>query len=123
MAFLSVHPSDLETTHQANLLRLLARRLEVAKAHHDQSLVSALEYEYQQLTAPDPSMSISARLQQLWLNFAETLSNWTKVHIEQTVNAKGKPSWYAYNPQSGQTIHTESQAEMHQWIKRTYWNR
>jgi len=97
--------------------------LEVARAHQNQSLIVALESEYAQLTAPAQPIAMRNRLQQLWMSFAETLSEWNKVHIERTVDAKGKPSWYAYNPQAGQTIFTESESEMRQWITKSYWGR
>ncbi|MGB3293135.1 MAG: hypothetical protein WBB01_09120 [Phormidesmis sp.] len=115
--------TDLNSTHQTNLLTLLTRRLEVAKAHHNQQLVAALEREYAQLTERHDPRIAGSWLQRLWLSFAETLSDWTRVHIEQTVDAEGKPSWYAYNPQAGQAISTHSKAEMQQWIKTTYWDR
>lgn len=127
MTFSAVHPAHLNSTHKANLLTLLTRRLEIAKAHHDQPLVAALEREYEQLTALAQPSAVETRmetwLQRLWMSFAETLSDWNKVHIEQTVDANGKPSWYAYNPQAGQSIVTESEADMHRWMMQSYWGK
>lgn len=115
--------TNLTSTHQTHLLTLLAHRLEVARAHQNQQLVAALEKEYAQLTDRDEPSTAGHSLQGLWLNFAATLSDWTKVHIEQTVDAQGKPSWYAYNPQAGQAISTDSEGKMQQWIKTSYWGR
>lgn len=115
--------NQLKSIHQANLLALLTRRLEVAKASQNQQLVIALEREYEQLTSLTTAQSVENWLQSLWMGFAETLSEWTKVHIQQTVNAKGKTSWYAYNPQAGQMLHTDSADEMRRWIKQTYWQK
>ena len=42
MTFSTAHPAHLNSTHKANLLSLLTRRLEVAKARQDQPLVAAL---------------------------------------------------------------------------------
>jgi len=123
MTFSTASQSNLSSVHTAHLLKQLSHRLDVAKAHQNQSLVAALESEYAQLTAPAHSTTISDRLQQLWLSFAGTLSEWTKVHIEQTVDAKGTPCWYAYNPQAGQSIFTKSESEMRQWITQNYWGR
>ncbi|MEL6354732.1 MAG: hypothetical protein AAFR58_23720 [Cyanobacteria bacterium J06627_28] len=123
MTFSTANQSSLSSIHKANLLTQLSRRLEVAKAHHNQSLIADLEYEYAQLTATTQSVSFGSRLQQLWMGFAETLNEWNKVQIEQTVDAKGKPCWYAYNPQAGQAIFTESENEMRQWITNSYWGR
>ncbi|MEO0885429.1 MAG: hypothetical protein AAFY54_05785 [Cyanobacteria bacterium J06648_10] len=123
MTFSTANQSDLNSVHQANLLSQLSRRLEVARAHHNPLLVAALECEYAQLTSTAEPVTLGDRLQQLWLSFSGTLSDWTKVHIEQTVDAKGKPCWYAYNPQAGQAIFTESESEMRQWINTGYWGR
>ncbi len=123
MTFSTANQSNLSSVHTANLLAQLSHRLEVAKAHQNQSLVAALESEYAQLMAPTTSTTVGDRLQRLWLSFASTLSEWTKVHIEQTVDAKGKPCWYAYNPQAGQSVVTGSEDEMRQWITRSYWGR
>lgn len=123
MTFSTANQSNLSSIHTANLLTQLSRRLEVAKAHQNLSLIAALEYEQAQLTVPTQSVAVSNRLHQLWMSFAGTLSEWTKVHIEQTVDAKGQPCWYAYNPQAGQSIFTESESEMRQWITKSYWGR
>lgn len=119
----STAKDELRSTHQANILTLLNRRLEVANARHDQQLVAALEREYEQLTAQSQLKSMDDWLQSLWMSFAETLSEWTKVHIEKKVDAKGQHSWYAYNPQIGQILHTDSEDEMRRWVKQTYWGR
>lgn len=128
MTYSTVNPANLSnsanlsSTHQSNLLTLLTHRLEVAKAHHDDQLVHALELEYEQITAlSHPAPSINDRLQQAWMGFAETLSEWNKIHISQTVDVQGNSSWYAYNPQAGQALRTHSQDELRQWIKQTYW--
>lgn len=123
MKLSTINHSDLNATHQENILSLLSHRLEVARAHHNPTLVAALENEYEQLKVIAQPVTVSSRLQQLWMSFAETLNYWGKVHIEQTVDADGKPSWYAYNPQKGQIITTRSETEMHRWIKANYWGR
>ena len=123
MTFSTATHSDISSIHRANLLTQLAHRLEVARAHQNLSLIAALEYEQAQLTVPTQSLGFGDRIQQLWMSFSTTLSEWTKVHIEQTVDAKGKPCWYAYNPQVGQAIVTESESEMRQWIRSNYWER
>jgi hypothetical protein len=104
-------------------LTLLTRRLEVAQASQNQQLVAALEREYEQLTTVTQPSSVGHWLEALWMNFAETLSEWTKVHIEHTVDTQGRHSWYAYNPQAGQILQTNSEDEMRRWIKQTYWGR
>ncbi len=115
--------TDLNSTHRANLLALLTRRLEIANARQDQRLIADLEREYAQLTTIAQPVSMSDRIHQLWTNFANTLSEWNKVQIDQTVDANGIASWYAYNPQSGQMIFTESKADMYQWVRHNYWGK
>jgi len=122
MTYLTANPDHLMSAHRANLLALLTDRLEVAQARHDQELVAALENEYAQLTAiAQPAITLGDRFQRLWMSVAQTLSAWNTVHIQQTVDAKGQPSWYAYNPQAGQAINTRSQDELRQWMKQSYW--
>lgn len=121
MAFSTASRTNLGTVHQNNLLTSLSRRLESAQARQNQQLVQVLQREYDQLTAAEPAERLGDRLEPLWMQFSETLSEWNKVHIEQTVDSEGKSGWYAYNPQSGQAIFTPSQEEMHQWVKANYW--
>lgn len=130
MTYTTATSANLSSTHQANLLTLLTRRLEVAKARHDEPLVHALEREYAQITtlaspaakrSSVPSSVLRNQLARVWMRFSETLSDWTKVHIQQTVDANGQPSWHAYNPQAGLAFTTTSQDELRQWLKRTYW--
>ena len=124
MTYSTANPAQLNSTHRASLLTLLTHRLEAAKDRHDQQLVAALENEYAQLTAiAQPTAPVSNRFQQLWMSFAETLTEWNKVHIQQTVDANGQPSWYAYNPQAGHALNTRSKDELRQWMKQTYWDK
>lgn len=122
MTYLKAAQTDsLRATHQSHLLALLSHRLEVARQRHDQQLVATLEQEYEQLTSFVQPTSLRNWLQQQWVNFATTLSDWSKVHIEQLVDETGQPYWYAYNPQAQIGISTMSRSEMQQWINRTYW--
>ncbi len=123
MTFSTAGQATLTQTHQANLLTSLARRLEAARAHHDQQLVAALQNEQEQLSASAQSASAGSRLEQKWMGFAETLSDWTKVQIEQTTDNQGNPAWYAYNPEAGEAVFTQSKEEMNQWIKTNYWSK
>ncbi|NJM98321.1 MAG: hypothetical protein HC800_15210 [Phormidesmis sp. RL_2_1] len=115
--------SDLASTHRTHLLTSLNHRLDVAKANHNERLVAVLEHEYRQITALSEPRTIASRWQQLWMSFADTLSEWTKVQIEQTVDANGRLRWYAYNPQAGEALVTDSKEKMQQWIKSSYWGR
>lgn len=121
MSFLTTNRNNLGSVHQSNLMASLNHRLEVAKASHDQRLVTALELEYAQLTTIAHPVAVRARLERLWVRFAETLSDWSKIHIECTVEDNGKQCWHAYNPQSGQAIVTDSESDMHQWVRANYW--
>ena len=123
MTFSTAGQANPTQTHQANLLTSLARRLEAARAHQDQQLVAALQHEQEQLSAFEQPTSASSRLEQTWMGFAETLSDWTKVQIEQTTDSQGNPGWYVYNPQAGEAMFTQSKDEMNQWIKSSYWGK
>ncbi|MEL6940553.1 MAG: hypothetical protein AAFO84_15335 [Cyanobacteria bacterium J06598_1] len=114
--------NDLGSVHQSNVMTSLNHRLAVAKANHNQRLVSALEREYEQLTTLAQPVSVVTQLEKLWMRFATTLSDWSMVHIERTVDSSGQHSWYAYNPQSGQAVVTHSESDMNQWIRTHYWN-
>lgn len=121
MAFSTAGRTNLGAVHQTNLLTSLSHRLASAEAHQNQQLVQVLRQEYDQLTAAEQAQRLGDRPEPLWMQFSETLSDWNKVHIEQTMDSEGKSGWYAYNPQSGQAIFTPSQEEMHQWVKANYW--
>ncbi|MGF1601548.1 MAG: hypothetical protein ACFCU8_05910 [Thermosynechococcaceae cyanobacterium] len=123
MTFSATPQSGLHAIHQANLLTSLTRRLEIAKAHHNQQLVIALESEFEQLGARAAQTSVESWFQQRWMRFSETLSEWTKVHIQHSVDAHGYEHWYVYNPQAGQALCTDSKEELNQWIKQTYWGK
>jgi len=123
MTFSTAGQASLTQTHQANLLTSLTHRLEAARAHQDQQLVAALQQEQEQLSTVAHPASASSRLEQVWMGFAETLSDWTKVQIEQTTDSQGNPGWYVYNPQAGEAMFTKSQDEMNQWIKSSYWGK
>ncbi len=123
MTYSTMNPAHLSSTHQSNLLTLLNRRLEVAKAHHNEQLVVALEREYEQMVAMAQPTTVTSRLENFWMRFAETLSEWNTVHIQQTSDASDRPSWYAYNPQAGQSLSTNSHDEMRRWLKQSYWEK
>jgi len=121
MTFTNANQSDLGSVHQSSIMATLDHRIAVAKASHNQRLIAALEREYEQMTAIAQTVSFSQRLEKFWMSFSKTLYDWSRVHIEQTVDNNGQPSWYAYNPESGQSVLTQSEGEMHQWIKKSYW--
>ena len=104
MVFPTTQQSDLGAVHQSNVIASLTRRLEIAKANCNQQLVTALEDEYEQLTAIATPPSISSRLAKLWTSLADILCDWSMVRIEHTAENKNQHSWYAYTPQAGQVL-------------------
>lgn len=123
MAFSTTRQPNPASTHHAHLLTSLTRRLEAARARQDQPLLAALQHEQEQLTAFSPNRSLGNQLEQTWMGFSETLSDWSKVQIEQTSDRQGNPGWYAYNPQSGEAVFTQTKEEVDQWIKSSYWGK
>lgn len=123
MTYSKAAKTALKKTHQSHLLVSLSHRLEVARESNNPSLIAALEHEYEQLNSFTQPTSLESWFQKQWTQFATTLSDWSTVHIEKGVDEAGQQYWYAYNPQAQQAFSTHSETEMHQWIKKTYWEK
>ncbi|MGD1900531.1 MAG: hypothetical protein ACFB16_26785 [Phormidesmis sp.] len=112
MVFPTTQQSDLGAVHQSNVIASLTRRLEIAKANCNQQLVTALEDEYEQLTAIAQPVSICDQAERLWVSFVEILNGWSMVYVKRTIDDSRQHSWYAYNPQAGQVIVANSKSGM-----------
>jgi hypothetical protein len=133
MTFTTTTTPALRLKHLASMATSLAHRLEIAKAHHDEQLTQLLEREYAQLMAennpallgvskPASTQSVRNWLQRQWQNLADTIPNLYQLQIQQTVTEDGRQRWLVYYPKTGQTLCTESEAEMQTWIHRNYWH-
>src|SRR5579883_1838031 len=122
-----VNDSELRLKHLSSMVASLAHRLEVARACQNEQLTALLEREYEQLMVERravlfaSSNSIRAWVQRLWDNFADTMPGLYQLQIKQTIDDTGRTRWHVYYPKTGQTLVTESETEMQDWIKETYW--
>ncbi len=136
MTFTTISHSDpqLREKHFSSLANLLAHRLEVAKAYHNDSLVSLLEREYQQLMrthqaerlqahhGDEPFGAIAAWWHGIWSNFADTIPGLYQLQILESVDRQGQTVWQAYYPKTGQVFSSSSQAELQAWVQENYWS-
>ncbi|PSB31932.1 hypothetical protein [Stenomitos frigidus] len=122
-----VNDPELKLKHLTNMVTSLSHRLEVAKACQNDQLTALLEQEYEQLMIErktvlfGSSNPIRVWFQRLWNNFADTVPGLYQLQIKQTIDARGQKSWSAYYPKTGQQLVTESEADLQDWIKKTYW--
>lgn len=100
----------------------LARRLEIARATHNSQLVQLLEQEKQQFTTSVPLPKDQPRLN--WLkafrqNIAKMMARHSELQVCQFVNGSDR-WWYAIDPQTGDCVYADSEAELRLWIQQNY---
>lgn len=135
MTFTTVAHSDpqLRLKHSSSIANLLAHRLEVAKASHNDQLVSLLEREYQQLmdrqaeqlqgNRRDTSLgAIATWWHGVWNHFADTIPGLYQLQVEESVDRQGQPVWQVYYPKTGQVFSTSSKTELQAWVQKNYWS-
>lgn len=119
------HDFELEARHQANIVASLSRRLAIAKATNNLSLVELLEQERRQIILETTRARITKlnglaalvdRFDRFCQGFVKAIFH-PEVRIWQTTDGVGGVYWNAYDPQSGQTITTDSEAELRVWIE------
>ena len=119
----ALHPDEIALWHKHhdNVVTSLNRRLEVAKANHDTRLIELLEQEQRQLERDeDRHTSWGQQLSSFWDDLLALLRGDADVRVWQTVDREGDRWWCAYNPQTGQSLYTDSEAEMRMWIEDHY---
>ncbi|MDX2243912.1 MAG: hypothetical protein NW224_24815 [Leptolyngbyaceae cyanobacterium bins.302] len=108
--------------HHANVVASLNHRLAIAKANQDQHLVELLEREQKQI-AGDADFhpgSLHQHLATLWGDLVTLVRGDASLQVWQSVDQQGDRWWCAYNPQTGQSVYAESEAEMRIWIDANY---
>ncbi|MDX2231976.1 MAG: hypothetical protein NW220_20240 [Leptolyngbyaceae cyanobacterium bins.349] len=108
--------------HHDNVVASLQRRLEIAKANRDTHLIELLEQEQKQI-APDRESQAGTfhhQLAILWDDFVTLVRGNSDLRVWQSVDHQGDRWWCAYNPQTGESLYTDSEAEMRMWIENTY---
>ncbi len=119
-------PNHVKTfdKHLANMRASLNHRLEVARAAHNNQLVSALEQEKQQIE-PDRSLNnitpVADRLKHLWQQLVDAIVHANDLQVWTTTDGGNALWWHAYNPRSGKSVVTDSESEMRLWIEANYW--
>lgn len=135
MTFTTVAHSgtQLRVKHSSSMANSLAHRLEVAKACHNDQLVSLLERESQQLKdrqaeqvqakhSANLSGAIAAWWHGVWSNLADTIPGLYQLQIEESVDSQGQPVWQAHYPKTGQVFSTSSKTELQSWVQKNYWS-
>lgn len=109
--------------HHENIMRSLSHRIELAQAANDRSLVELLERERQQLNPAFTPMEV-VRSSDRWLQalkqgVAKFLFGETELRVYQYYEG-GDAWWYAFDPQTGECVYADSEAELQRWIDDNY---
>lgn len=116
--------SEIFAKHQDSMMSSLAHRLEVAKAENNVQLLELLEEEKRQLAHlyPEPAQpfrSLLDSLKSLWQNFRLAFLSDSSLKVFEYLEGNDH-WWYAFDPQTGQCVYADSQAELLLWIKENY---
>jgi len=115
---------DVDAMHRASMMASLERRLTVARARDDRSLIELLEQERRQLEAVNPSKALIsgaiAWMTNLWHRVSQSVNDATKLQVWQSSDEQGNRWWFAYDPTTGHSTCTDSESEMRVWIEQNY---
>ncbi len=118
-----MHPDTMTLwrKHQASVMASLERRLEIARAKQDQTLIQLLEQEQQQvLGTARQRVGFKQQLVTLWADITAWMRGDSQMQVWQTVDRQGDRWWCAYNPQTGESLYSDSEQEMRIWIEQHY---
>jgi hypothetical protein len=110
-------------SHYASMQASLNHRLEVARADHNNQLISLLEQEKRQMDSALPNSgfsSVIAGVKHLWEQMVGAIAHAHDLQVWTTTDGNAL-WWHAYNPRSGRSVITDSEAEMRLWIEANYW--
>lgn len=99
----------------------LAQRLQRARSADNFRLVQLLEQEKKQLeqeVSSSESRSHWFTGTQNWLS--SLLFGKTDLQVSQFVDSINDQWWYAFDPQTGNCVYADSEAELRLWIKNNY---
>lgn len=118
-----IHDASVLAKHHDNMIRSLSQRMEAANAANDRQLVALLERERQQLnpvvTSEGIARSLDRWIQGLKQGATNLIAGQTKLQVYQYRD--GSDSWwYAFDPQSGNCVYADSEAELQGWIDDNY---
>lgn len=119
-----VHDDLPLSRHQDNIMTSLAQRLQRAKSSNDLRLIQLLEQEKKQIeqkVLPLESRSRGLTTIQNWLS--DRLFGKDGLQVSQFVDSAKDNWWYAFDPQTGNCVYADSEAELRLWIKDNYQGR
>lgn len=121
---LHVHDDQILSRHRDSIMTSLAQRLQRARSANDFRLVQLLEQEKQEIeqeVSLPRSRSHWLTKTQSWLS--SILFGKAELQISQFVDSTNDQWWYAFDPQTGQCVYADSEAELRLWIKNNYQGR
>ncbi|XHX77456.1 MAG: hypothetical protein RBJ76_23935 [Stenomitos frigidus ULC029] len=120
---LQTHDRSLNR-HQDSIMASLAHRLEVARAADNARLVALLEQEQQQVTPAQRDLALAPK--KWWQRTVQQLSHLlfggSSLQVCEVVDGRDR-WWVASNPQTGEFVYADSEAEMRLWIEENYQGR
>ncbi|MBW4691460.1 MAG: hypothetical protein KME27_06790 [Lyngbya sp. HA4199-MV5] len=111
--------------HQNSIMASLAHRLDVARANNNAHLVALLERERQQV-APKSAASTVPTRHHWWTALSTFVVNrlfgGSELQVCEIVDGRDR-WWVASNPQTGELVYADSEAELRLWIEENYQGR
>lgn len=108
--------------HQDSIMASLTHRLKIAKANNDAHLVRLLEQERYQVAPKAPSDLVRSRTdwwKAITRYVADVLFGGTALQVVEMVDGRDR-WWVASNPQTGEIVYADSEAELRLWIEENY---
>lgn len=121
----TLHTPDSQTfdKHHDNIMAILARRIEVAQAANDSQLIELLEQERQQIGQATNSdrnaRSFAAKFAAFKQDVVNTFFGGSELQVSQYKQGSDD-WWYAFDPQTGNCVYADSEAELRLWIEENY---
>jgi hypothetical protein len=119
---LHLHDRHLLNKHQDSMIASLNHRLEVARANRNTNLVALLEREQQQVL-PRVASNVTRSGRNWWQTITQTITNQlfggAALQVSEIVDGSDR-WWVASDPQTGQLVYADSEAELRLWIEEHY---
>jgi len=120
---LHANNTQIVARHRDSMMASLARRMEVARSQNDFRLVELLEQEKRQIASDEEFdgilRSLAIGLKNLKQRFDQAVFGGVELQVRQFINGSDR-WWYAFDPQTGQSVYADSEAEMRLWIEGNY---
>ncbi len=119
---LHLHERYSRDKHQDSMMASLTHRLAIARANNNVSLVALLEQEKQQVAPRATSGAVRSRTdwwKAITQYVADVLFGGTDLQVVEMVDGRDR-WWVASNPQTGEIVYADSEAELRLWIEENY---